>query len=107
MKILLDHCVPKRLRKSLPSHDVKTAREMGWEGLRNGNLLAAAATLFDVVLTVDQNIKREQNLRGLPISVVVLIARSNRLADLVPFARAIQETLDRLVPRTLVEITIS
>ena len=42
MNILFDHCVPKRLRWSL-SHPVKTTREMGWERLRNGVLLAEAA----------------------------------------------------------------
>ena len=76
MNILFDHCVPKRLRRSL-SHPVKTTREMGWERLRNGILLAEAAKQFDLLLTVDQNIKHQQNMATLPIS-----CRSCRLLKL-------------------------
>lgn len=58
---------------------------MGWHALRNGALLRAVAQdRFDVLLTVDRNLKREQNLATLPVAVVVLLARSNRLADLLP-----------------------
>jgi len=53
VKILLDHCIPKRFKFSLPAHEVKTAREMGWQGLKNGKLLAQAAKQFEVMLTVD------------------------------------------------------
>ena len=82
MRILLDHCVPKPLRRLLPLHVVKTAREMGWDTLRNGALLAAAATSFDLMLTVDQNIKHQQNVAALPLSVIVLVAQSNTVDDL-------------------------
>jgi predicted nuclease of predicted toxin-antitoxin system len=84
MKILLDHCIDWRLGRSLPSHQIKSSQEMGWECLKNGKLLAAAGASFEVLLTVDQNIKAEQNLSMLPISVMVLIAQSNRLRDLRP-----------------------
>jgi len=59
VKILLDHCLPHRLKKSFPAHKVLTAGEMGWEGLQNGDLLAAAASQFDVVLTIDKNLKHQ------------------------------------------------
>ena len=77
MNILLDHCIDWRLRRFLPTHNVKTTREMGWDTLKNGKLLTAATTVpFDVFLTVDQNIKSEQNLSTLPISIVVLAAEA-------------------------------
>ncbi len=73
MKILLDHCVPKPFGREFPSHEVKTTASMGWDDLRNGKLLAAAAAeLFGVVLTVDKNMKREQNPATLPVSVIIL-----------------------------------
>jgi predicted nuclease of predicted toxin-antitoxin system len=62
MRILLDHCVDWRLSRSLPAHEVKSAQEMGWEQLRNGDLLTAASAQFDVLLTVDQKMKSQQNL---------------------------------------------
>jgi hypothetical protein len=88
MKILLDHCIDWRLSRSLPSHEIKTTGEMGWEKLKNGKLLAAAAGgKFNVLLTVDQIIKAEQNLSTLPVSVVVLIAFSTRLRILSHLCR--------------------
>jgi hypothetical protein len=77
---------------------------MGWEALRNGALLAAAAADFDCVLTVDQNLRHQQDLSKLPVAVVVLVARSNRLADLIPLAPSIEKALAALTPKTLVEV---
>jgi len=105
MNVLFDHCVPNRLRGSL-SHSVKTTREMGWERLRNGKLLAEAAKHFDVVLTVDQNLKHQQNPAMLPVAVVVMIARSNKLVDLLPLVPAVEDVLRNLIPRTLVEVRL-
>ena len=105
MNILFDHCVPTRLRRSL-SHPVKTTREMGWERLQNGALLSEAAKHFDVLLTVDQNIKHQQNIASLPLAVVVVIGSSNKLADLLPLVPAIEDAIQNLAPRTLVEVTL-
>jgi predicted nuclease of predicted toxin-antitoxin system len=77
VKVLLDHCLPRRFARAFPDHSVRTAADQGWERLRDGKLLAAAGAEFDVILTVDKNIKREQNLATLPIAVVVMLARSN------------------------------
>ena len=106
MKILLDHCVPHRFSLSFPSHIVRTTADQGWERLRNGNLLSAASGEFDVFLTVDKNLKHEQNLSTLPIAVVVIMAKSNRLADLLPFIAAVEEQLACLKPQTLVEVQL-
>jgi predicted nuclease of predicted toxin-antitoxin system len=106
VKILLDHCVPRRLGRAFPAHVVRTAAQEGWDELRNGKLLAAAASRFDLLLTVDKNIKREQNLAKLPIAVIVIRANSNRLSDLLAFVPAIEKGLSNLKPKTLVEVTL-
>ena len=81
--MLFDHCVPKPLRHELKEHEVSTAKEMGWEGLRNGQLLEQAqANGFDVVITVDQNIRFQQNLKGRAIAVCVLVAGGVTVEDL-------------------------
>ena len=54
MRLLLDECVPKRLRRELSGYDVQTVREAGWAGLKNGALLRAADGSFDALITVDQ-----------------------------------------------------
>jgi hypothetical protein len=86
MKILLDECVDQRFRKELLDHEVITVQEAGWAGKKNGELLALAATKHQVFITVDRNLYFQQNLPKLNIAVLILVARSNRLADLKPLA---------------------
>lgn len=82
MRVLLDECLDWRLSRDISGHDVKTARQMGWATIKNGELLALAAQHFDVFVTVDRNLSFQQNLPNFPVAVIVLRSRSNRLADL-------------------------
>jgi len=82
VKVLVDECVDWRLSRDITGHDVKTARQMGWSTVRNGELLGLAAKEFDVFLTVDRNLSFQQNLPAFSIAVIVLRAKSNRLSDL-------------------------
>lgn len=82
MKVLLDHCVPRPLAKSIVDHEVRTARSMGWEDLSNGKLLAAAACEFDVLVTTDRNVQSQQSASRLPLPVVVLRGQTNTIEDL-------------------------
>jgi hypothetical protein len=104
MRLLLDESVPRRLRRALPSHSVKTAVEMGWSGVKNGALLALAAAEFDAFITVDRNLPHQQNIAALPIAVVVLVARSNELQSLIALMPRLEEVLAGLQPRSLVQI---
>ena len=104
MRLLLDESVPVRLRRSLPSHSVKTVVEMGWGGVKNGALFALAAKEFDVFLTVDKNLPYQQNLGNLPIAVIVLEAHSNELAALLPLLRKLEQALGGLQPCTFVRV---
>ena len=72
MKVLLDACVPRPLRKFLAAHTVQTAQEMGWGKLKNGALLQAVEPEFDAFLTSDQNLKYQQNITGRTLSILVL-----------------------------------
>lgn len=91
MKVLLDECVDW-LARAIVGHDVKTARQMGWTTLKNGELLLLASQHFDAFVTVDRNLSFQQNLGALN-RIIVLQARTNRLAD-----------LERLVPNLLRQI---
>jgi uncharacterized protein DUF5615 len=94
VKVLLDECVDWRLGRDIVGHDVKTAHQMGWDTIKNGELLALASNHFDVFVTVDRNLSFQQNLSSFSIAIIVLQARTNRLADLKPlvpnFLAAIQ-----------------
>src|ERR1051325_7373955 len=96
MKILLDECVDRRFANELPGHVVKTVPQMGWATIKNGELLVLAQKEFDVFLTVDRNLSFQQNLPKFNIAVLVLQARSNRLADLKPLAPKVLSILPSL-----------
>jgi hypothetical protein len=90
----------------LSRHDVRTVAAMGWSGKQNGELLQLAADNFDVLLTADRNLEHQQNLPTLPISVVVLVAPTNRIESLRGLVPQVLEALKALPPRRLVRIGV-
>jgi hypothetical protein len=105
VKLLLDHCVPKRLGGELRGHVFKTAFQMGWADFDNGALMAKAADKqFDAFITVDQHIRFQRNLAALPLPVLILVAPDNKLATLQPLVPFVLETLTKLSMRTLYRI---
>jgi hypothetical protein len=79
---------------------------MGWSGKKNGELLQVMAGQgFEVLLTVDQSIRHQQNLQAAGIAVIVLVAPSNRLADLEPLMPSALTSLGSIQPGDAVEIT--
>jgi predicted nuclease of predicted toxin-antitoxin system len=95
MRILLDECLPARLRRDLPGHAVTTVPHAGWAGIKNGKLLGLIADSrnFDIFMTVDKNLPHQHQLKNLPFAVVILRVKSNRLEDVQPL---IPEVLHRL-----------
>ncbi|MBI5030143.1 MAG: hypothetical protein HZB51_06420 [Chloroflexi bacterium] len=79
MKILFDQGTPVPLRAYLAGHTIDTAFELGWSVLRNGELLAAAEKSgYQLLVTTDQNLKHQQNLRDRKLAVLVLLSTSWR-----------------------------
>ncbi len=106
MKILFDHCVPKPLRSELPKHEISTAKEMGWEALKNGKLLERAqAGGFEVLITTDRNIRYQVNLIERSIAVCVLIAEGITVEDLRPLVPALERALRMTQPGRFYEVT--
>jgi hypothetical protein len=102
LKILFDHNVDRRFRRHLPGHEIKTTREMRWETLTNGLLLAAAANAnFEAFLSIDKKLEHEQNLQTLPLPIIVIDSISNALPALVPFAPSVLELLKSPLDRLL------
>ena len=93
MRLLLDECVPARLKKALSAHMVSTVPQEGWSGNTNGSLLALAATKFDAFITVDKNLPYQQNTSKLSIAVFVLDAHSNELLHLLPLVPSLEHAL--------------
>ena len=104
MRLLLDECVPKRLKRELPGHEAKTVQDMGWAGIKNGALLRLADGQFDALVTVDQGIEYQQNLSGLSISVVVMVAPSNDVDDLRPLLPSVERALASARPGEIMRV---
>lgn len=105
MRILLDECVPRPFKFQLSEYELKTVVEMGWSGKKNGELLALMTQeRFTVFLTTDRNLRHQQNLEKVGIAMIVLLARSNRLADLVPLVPQVKAVLPTIGPGDVVEI---
>jgi predicted nuclease of predicted toxin-antitoxin system len=104
MRVLLDECVPRKLRRELPGHDVKTLAEMGWSGTKNNALLRLAAAQFDVLLTVDQGIPYQQNLPGLDLALVIVRAPNNDINDLRPKMPEVLRVLEVIQPGQVVHV---
>ena len=96
MRILLDESVPRALGFLIQGHFVRTAQVAGFEGLLNGELLAAMKPAgFDALVTFDQNLPYQQNIQ-LPVAVIVLVAPNNRVATALRFAPLILDALNNL-----------
>ena len=104
MRVLLDECMPRKIRGELPDHHVQTVTQAGWSGVKNGALLNLAATRFDVFLTVDGSLEYQQNLVTLPIAVIVLTSFRNDLASLRPLMPQVRELLPLVQPGHLYHI---
>ena len=94
MRILLDECLPKKLKKDFSNHEVKTVPEIGWAGKKNGELLPLAESQFEIFITADQNLQYQQNLKGRSITIFVLKSPNSRY-----------EALKLLIPNVLGKIS--
>lgn len=102
MRILFDQGVPKKLRRELSGHKVQTAYEAGLSDYSNGELLRVAEKDFDVLISTDSNIKYQQYLPDFDIALIVLRAFTNSLADYLPLAPQLLETLQTITSGTVI-----
>lgn len=79
MKILLDESLPRKLRFDFEDeHEVRTVRDMGWLGKKNGELLKLMTeNNFGLFVTVDRNLPYQQNLERFKLTIFVLCAKDN------------------------------
>ena len=105
MKILLDECIPRPLKRKLADYEVRTVVEMGWSGKKNGELLRLMMQQdFMILLTTDQSLRYQQNLQQTRVAVIVLVAPSNRLPDLVPLIPDVRDILNTIAPGEVIEV---
>jgi len=94
VRVLLDEQLPRQLAQELLGHEVRTVQQQRWAGLGNGELLRRAAEAgFEVFLTADQNLEFQQNLVRSSLRVIVLVAPSNALEDLLPLVPSVLRSI--------------
>lgn len=105
MKVLLDNCVPYRLKRLLTEHAVSHAKDERWSNLENGKLLAAAADAgFDVFITVDKKIKFEQNLNRLPLPIIEIDTADIRLPAIAAITAQINQAISLVAKSRFISI---
>ena len=96
MRVLLDECVNAGVRAAFPGDIVKTVSEIGWRGTEDGSLLEFAQTQFDVFVTIDRSLERQNDLKKFLIGFVVVRVRSNEISAYRPIFNHIQEAAQRV-----------
>ena|SRR6266487_5313923 len=87
MKILLDENMPTKVKYEFgEGHEVRTIRDIGWQGKKNGEILGLAAfNGFDIFITLDKNLKYQQNLNKIDLKIILLLATDNKHQTLQPY----------------------
>jgi len=106
MKLLFDECVPRKVKFLFAEggHECETVRDAGFSGKENGELLALAEGHFDVLVTIDKNIRYQQNMTGRNIAVLIIRATSNDLDDIRPLVPNALLALQSLKPGQVFEV---
>ena len=104
MRVLLDECVTRYLKRDLVGHEVDAVEEAGFKGLKNGRLLQAASGRYDVLITVDQNLRYQQNLVGRSLAIVEL--PTNRLPVLRTMVAQIASAVTSAAPGSFIQVAM-
>jgi hypothetical protein len=105
VRVLFDQGTPVPLRHHLPHHSIRTAFELGWSALKNGELLARAeADGFEALVTTDRNLKYQQSLADRRIAIVVLGTTS--WPRIQASASLVLRAIDSAVPGGYAEVLI-
>ncbi|MFI5126369.1 MAG: DUF5615 family PIN-like protein [Candidatus Acidiferrales bacterium] len=106
MRILLDECVPRALKSNLSveGHECTTVPEAGFAGSTNGALLKLAESNFEAFVTLDKGVQFQQNLAGSEIAVLLIRAKSSRVADILPHIPKCLAALRSIKPGQIIQI---
>jgi predicted nuclease of predicted toxin-antitoxin system len=104
MKILLDECTPRLLKRLISEFEISTVQDMGWTGVTNGALLAMAEGEFDVFVTTDKNLRYQQNLTGRKLAIIQL--PTNQVPVVALLVPAVREALVHIELGQFVEIPL-
>ena len=94
MKILLDECVTKKLKNHLIEFEIFTVSEMGWSGVKNGQLMTLCIeNNFDILLTIDKNLMFQQNLEKYKVTIAVFNCKTSKIEDILMFLKSFKNQI--------------
>ena len=102
MKIIIDECVPSIVKRGLPQLEIVSVQDMGWAGIKNGELLKLVSAEFDVFITSDKNLRHQQNLSIIDLAIVLL--PSNQVPVIKALLSRIDDALSTIEEHTFIEI---
>jgi predicted nuclease of predicted toxin-antitoxin system len=102
LNILIDECLPRYVKTMLHEYTVYTVQDMGWSGIKNGDLLALAEPQFNVFLTADKNLRYQQNLQSRRLAIVVF--PSNRLSIVKTLGQVLTAALEQVASGAYIEL---
>jgi hypothetical protein len=99
MRVLLDNNVHYRFGGLIQGHDVLHVQDIGWEQLRNGDLIDAAEREgFEVIVTGDKQMQHQQAISSRRISIMILNSLFLKWEYIAPLAPMINEALNHCSP---------
>ena len=104
MRILLDECTPRIVKKLLSHLDIATVQERGWAGIKNGRLLELAEDHFEILISTDQNLPYQQNLSGKKLAVLIL--PSNKVPVVTQLIPALENAMAAVQPGEFLQIPL-
>jgi len=96
--------MPRKLRRDLPEFFVRTAQEEGCSGFKNGELLRRISTTYEVLVTIDQRMRYQQNVAQLAIGIIAIELPDTRLIYLRALVPHIREAIERIKPGEVIVI---
>lgn len=102
MNVIIDECVPYIVKRRLPERQIITVQEMGWAGIKNGELLRLVEENFEIFITSDKNLKYQQNLVGRNLAIILL--PGNQVPIIENLLSKIDDVLDTIQRGSYVEI---
>jgi hypothetical protein len=104
VRILIDECVHVGVKGAFSGHAVKTVSEMGWRSSKDAPLLMVAQDQFDLLVTIDRNLERQQNLAKLRMGIVVVRVPSNEMAYYEPLFEQLKAAAETVRPRQVIYV---
>jgi hypothetical protein len=102
IKIIIDECVPNIVKRGLPDREIVSVQNKGWSGIKNGELLKLVEPEFDVFITSDKNLRHQQNLSAIDLSIILL--PSNQVPVVKSLLPQIDTALESIGRQEFVEL---